>query len=114
MKSWLEKNGIEIYLTHKEGQSVAAKRFIITLNNKIYIYMASIKKDVHISKLVDIVNKDNNIDHRKIKMKPVDVKPYTYIDSSNEINNEDPKLKIGDIVRISKYKNIFPKSYVPN
>ena len=47
-------------------------------------------------------------------MKLVDVKPGTYIDSSKEISNEDPKFKIGDIVRISKYKNIFAKGYVPN
>ena len=47
-------------------------------------------------------------------MKPVDVKSNTYIDSSKEINDKDPKFKIGDIVRISKYKNIFAKSYVSN
>ena len=47
-------------------------------------------------------------------MKPVDVKPSTYIDSSKEINDEHSKFKIGDIVRISKYKNIFAKGYVPN
>ena len=46
-------------------------------------------------------------------MKPVDVKPSTYIDSSKETNDKDPKLKIGDIVRILKYKNNFAKSYVP-
>ena len=45
-------------------------------------------------------------------MKPAKVKSTRYIDSSKEIN--DPKFKIGDIVRILKYKNIFPKSYVPN
>ena len=47
-------------------------------------------------------------------MKPVDVKPSTYIHSSKEINDKDPKFKIGDIVRISKYKNIFAKGYFPN
>ena len=47
-------------------------------------------------------------------MKPVDAKSSTYIDSSKEINHQDPKFKIGDIVRISKYKNIFAKGYVPN
>ena len=47
-------------------------------------------------------------------MKPVDVKSSTYIDTSKEINNEDPTLKIGDIVRITKYNNIFAKVYVPN
>ena len=47
-------------------------------------------------------------------MKPADVKSSTYIDSSKEINDEDFKFKIGDIVRISKYKNVFTKGYVPN
>ena len=45
-------------------------------------------------------------------MNPVDVKSNSYIDSSKEINDEDPKFKISDIVRISKFKNIFAKSYV--
>ena len=52
--------------------------------------------------------------HGTIKMKPVDVKLSKYIDSSIETNDEDPKFKIGDIVRISKYKNIYAKGYVPN
>ena len=47
-------------------------------------------------------------------MKPVDVKSSTYIDSSKEINNKDSKFKIGNLVRISKYKNIFAKGYTPN
>ena len=52
--------------------------------------------------------------HITIKMKPVDVKPNTCSDSSQEINNELPKFKIGDIDRISKYKNIYAKDFVPN
>ena len=47
-------------------------------------------------------------------MKPFEVKSSTYINSMKEINDEDPKFKIGDIVRISKYKNIFAKGHVPN
>ena len=47
-------------------------------------------------------------------MKPVDVEPSKYIDSSKDINEKDPKFKIGDIVRTSKCKNIFAKGYVPN
>ena len=47
-------------------------------------------------------------------MKPVDVKPSACIESSEEINAEDPRFKICDIVRISKYKNTFAKGYVPN
>ena len=60
------------------------------------------------------VNKCNNTYHRAIKMKPVDVKPNACINSSKEINNKNAKLKIGDIVRISKYQSIFAKGYVPN
>ena len=47
-------------------------------------------------------------------MKHVDVKWSTFIDSSKGVNDEDTKFNIGDIVRISKYKNIFAKGYVPN
>ena len=47
-------------------------------------------------------------------MKPVDVKNDTYIDFEKEVNDRDPKFKVGDHVRTSKYKNIFPKGYMPN
>ena len=47
-------------------------------------------------------------------MKPADVKSNTYTDSSKETNDTNPKFKIGDIVRISKYKNILAKGYTPN
>ena len=108
MKSWLEKNGIEMYSTQNEGKSVK-KKFIRTLKSKIYKYKTSISKYVHIDKLDDIDHKYNNTYHSTIKMKPVDVKSNTYIDYGKEINNKDPKFKIADIVRISKYKNIFAK-----
>ena len=101
MKSWLQKNDIEIYSTHNEGKPVVAERFIRTLKNKIYKYMTLISKHVYIDKLDDIVNKYNNMYHSKIKMKHVDIKPSTYIDLSKEINYQEPKFKIGDIVRIS-------------
>ena len=68
--------------------------------------MNSISENVYINKLDNVVNKYNTY-HSTIKMNAVDVKSSTYIDSSKEINDEDPKSKIGDIIRISKYKNIF-------
>ena len=71
-------------------------------------------KNVYINKLDDIVGEYNNTYHRTIKMKPVDVKDNTYIDFEKEVNAKDPKLKTGDHVRISKYKNIFTKGYMPN
>ena len=55
IKSWLEKNDVEMYSTHNEGKSVIAERFIRTLKNKIYKYMTSVSKNVYIDKLDDIV-----------------------------------------------------------
>ena len=110
----LKDNGIEMYSVHNEGKSVVAERFIRTLKNKIYKYMTSMSKNVYINKLDDIVYDYNNTYHRTIKMKPVDIKDNTYIDSEKEVNDKDPKFKIDDRVRISKYKNIFAKGYMPN
>ena len=76
--------------------------------------MTSISKNVYTDKLNDVVNKYNNIYHSTIKMKPVDVKSNTYIDSREEANNKNTKFKIGGIVRISKYNNIFSKVDIPN
>ena len=84
-KKWLKDNDIEMYSIHNEGKSVVAERFIRTLKNKIYKYMTSISKNVYIDKLDDIVNKYKNTYHRTIKIKHVDVKPSTYIDSSKEV-----------------------------
>ena len=111
---WLEKDVIEMYSTHNEAKSVVAERFIRTLKNKIYKYMTSISKNMYNDKLDDIVNKHNNTYHSTIKMKPVDLKSSTYISFSKDVNHKDPKFIFGDIVRISKYKNIFTKGYVPN
>ena len=112
-KKWLKDNDIEMYSIHNEGKSVAAERFIRTLKNKIDKFMTSISKNVYIDKLDDIVNEYNNT-YRSIKMKPIDVEDNTYIDFKKEVNNKDPKFKVGDYVRISKYKNIFAKGYLPN
>ena len=103
-----------MYSKHNKGKPVVAEKFIRTLKNKIYKYMTSVSKNVYIDKLDDIVNKYNNTYHSTIKMKPVDVKSNTYIDSSKEINYQDSKFKISDIVRISKYRNIFAKGHVLN
>ena len=103
-----------MYSTHNEGTSVVAERFIRTLKNKIYKYMTSISKNVYIDKLDDIANECNNTYHKKIKMKPTDVKDNTYIDFRKEVNDKNPKFKVGDHVRISKYKNIIAKGYIPN
>ena len=62
---------------------------------------------MYIDKLDDIVNEYNNAYHTPIKMKPIDVKDNTHINTSKKLNNKDPKFKVGDRVRISKYKKNF-------
>ena len=113
-KKWLKYNDIEMYSIHIEGKSVVAERFIRTLKTKIYKYMTSVSKNVYIDKLDDIVGEYNNTYHRTIMMKPIDVKDNTYIDFKKEVNDKDLKFKVGDRLRISKYKNIFAKGYTPN
>ena len=103
-----------MYSTHIEGKSVIAERFMRTLTNEIYKYMTSISKNVYINELNDIIKKYNNTYHTSIKVKPVDVKNNTYIDFKKEVNDKNLKFKVGDHVKISKYKNIFAKGYVPN
>ena len=103
-----------MYSTNNKGKFVVAEKLIRTLKNKIYKYMTSKSKNVYIDKLDGIVKDYNNTYHTSIKMKPVDVKDNTYIDFKKEINDKKPKFKVGDYVRISKYKNIFAKEYIPN
>ena len=103
-----------MYSIHNEVEFVVAERFIRTLKNKIYNYMTSISKNVYINKLDKIVKEYNNTYHKTIKMKPIDVKDNTSINNNKEVNDKDLKFKVGDHVRISKYKNIFAKGYTPN
>ena len=99
-----------MYSIHNKEKSVVAERFIRTLKNKIFKLMTAISKNVYFDVLDDIFNKYNNIVHRTIKMKPIDVKDNTYVDLKEEVNDKDPKFKVGDRVRLSKYK-IFLQKY---
>ena len=103
-----------MYSTHDEDKSVVAERFIRTLKNKIYKHLTTVGKNVHFDALDDIVKKYNNTWYSSIKMKPKDVTDDFFAEYNEEPNKKDSKFKIGDHVRISKYKNIFPKGYTPN
>ena len=98
----VRKNDLEMYSTHNKEKSVVAEVFIRTSKNKIDKHMTAVSKNVYINKLSDIVNENNNTHYRTIKMKPVDVKDNTYIDFDKEVNDKDPKFKVGDHIRISK------------
>ena len=112
-KKWLSDNDIIMYSTYNEGKSVVAERCIRTLKNKLYEHMTATGKNVYYDVLDDAVNKYNNTKHSTIKIKPIDVKnnKRVYIDEHNE---KDSRFKVGDKVRISKFKNIFAKGYTPN
>ena len=113
-EKWLSDNNIIMYSTYNEGKSVVAERFIRTLKNKLYKHMTATGKKVYYDVLDDVVNKYNNTKHSTIKMKPIDVEnnnKRVYIDEHNE---KDSRFKVGDRVRISKFKNIFAKEYAPN
>ena len=101
-----------MYSTCNEGKSVVAERFIRTLKNKLYKHMTPTVKNVYYDVLDDVVNEYNNTKHNTIKMKPEDVgdNKRMYIDEHNE---KDSRFKVGDRVRISKFKNIFAKGYTP-
>ena len=93
-----------MYSTYNEGKSVVAE---------LYKHMSATGKNMYYDVLDDVVNKYNNTKHSTIKMKPIDVKDNkrVYIDEHNE---KDSRFKVGDRVRISKFKNIFAKGYTPN
>ena len=113
LKKWLSDNNIIMYSTYNEGKSVVAERFVRTLKNKLYKHMTDTGKNVYYDVLDDIVKEYNNTKHSTIKMKPIDVKDNkrVYIDEHNEKHS---RFKVGDRVRISKFKNIFAKGYTPS
>ena len=113
-KKWVKDNEIEMYSTHNEGKSVVAERFIKIFKNKIYKHMTTVGKNVCFDVLDDIVKKYNNTLHSSIKMKPENVTDSSFVAYSETSNKKDPKFKVGDHVRISKYKNSFTKGYTPN
>ena len=94
---------------HNAGKPFLTEKFIRTLKNRIYKHMTAVSKDVYIDKLNDIVNEYNNTYNRTIKVKPIEVKDNTYIDSIKEVNDKDSKFKVGDHVRISNTKTFLLK-----
>ena len=89
-------------------------KMVMSLKNKIYKHMIAVSKSVYFDVLDDIVDKYNNTNHSHFKMKPLQIKSYSYAEYNVDYNAKDPKFKIDNLVRITKYKNLFAKGYVPN
>ena len=111
---FLKINKIEMYSTYNEGKSVDAERFIRTLKNKNFKHRTAINQNLYFDVLDDIIDRYNNTDHRTIKMKLIEVTDNSYAEYNEIPNKKDPKFKVGDNVRISKYKNVLAKGYTPN
>ena len=103
-----------MYSIFNEGKSVVGERFIRTIKNNIFKHMTTILKNVYFDVLEDIVTKYNNTVHKTIIMKPINVTNDSFAEYNEDSNKKDPKFKVGDHFRISKYKNIFAKGYTPN
>ena len=103
-----------MYSKYNDGKSVVPERFIRTLKNKTFQHMTAVSKNVYFDVLDDIVDKYNNRVHRTIKMKPIDVISVSYAEYIEDFNITNPKFKVSDHVRASKYKNIFSKWYTQN
>ena len=98
---FLKINEVEMYSTYNEGISIDAGRF--------FRRMTSVSKNVYFDGLDDLVDKCNNTVQRSIKMKPIDITSDSYAKYNKDSNEKDPKFKVCDHVKISKYKNIFAK-----
>ena len=105
----LRINNTEMCSTYNEGKSVVGERFIRTLKNNIFKHIKAVSKSVCFDVLDDIVNKYNSTVNKTIKKKPIGVTSDSHSEHNKESNEKDPKFKVGDHVRISKYKIIFTK-----
>ena len=107
LKIFLKIDNIKMYLTYNEVKPVVAERFVRTLKNKIFKHITAVSKNIYFDVLDAIVNKYNNIVHWSIKMKPIDVTSDCYTKHNEDSVEKDPEFKVGDHVRISRYKKHF-------
>ena len=103
-----------MYSKYNEGKSVVVERFMRTLKNKNFKHMTAIQQNIYLDVINDIVDRYHNTVHKTIKMKRIEVTDDSYADYNEIVNKKNPKFKVDDNVRISKYKNIFAKGYTPN
>ena len=103
-KDFLKIDNIEMYSRYNEGKSVVAERFIRTLKYKTFKHMTAISKNIYFDALDDIDTKYNKTVHRATKVKPIDVTSDSFAEYNEDSNKINPKFKVGDHVRISKYK----------
>lgn len=121
-QSLMKTYKINHYSTYSTKKASIVERLIRTIKNKLYKYFSLVGNYKWIDRPIkSIVKEYNNTIHRTIKYKPKDVNAHNQIvvmkniESSKKLTNKrKAKLKVGDHVRISKYKSCFQKGYTPN
>ena len=107
LRDFLKINDIEMYSTCNEGKSVVAERFIRTLKNTIFKHVTAIQQNIYFDVWDDIVDKYTNTVHRTIRIKPIEATDGSYAEYNEIPNKKDPKFKVHDNVRISRYQKHF-------
>ena len=119
--SWLKQQDIHRYSTYNEGKAVVIERFNRTLKTAMWKYFTARNTNRYIDVLDRLVHQYNSRAHSSTSMSPVEASK-----KSNEMRvlaalntypapkHKRPKFKVGDRVRISKYKTLFEKGYTPN
>jgi hypothetical protein len=112
-KAFCKSNNINLYHTFSGLKSVYVERFNRTLKEMMYKYFTEKNSDYYINVLDDFVKKYNNTIHSRTKQKPIDIYLHnkTPMKAITIISNDKPKYKVGDYVRISKFKKTFEKGY---
>ena len=111
IQKWLDDNDILMYPTYNEGKPAVAEMFIKTLKGKIYKNMTTNDSKPCLGYLNKLIHEYNNTYHRSISNKSID-SDYSRLTEEIELNHRVPK--VGDRVKITKYKNIFSKGYIEN
>ena len=118
---WLKENNIDRYSTFNEGKAMVIERFNRTLKTNMWKYFSANNTHRYIDALDELMRKYNSTKHSSILMTPVQasMKKNELLVSKNLYKNYEqscnkPKFKVGDKVRISKYKRHFEKGYTPN
>ena len=122
MKELLEKNDITLYSTENEEKSSVCERWNRTIKTKMWKQFTVQGNTVYLDILPKILEQYNNTKHSSIKMTPVEASKkknenavYYNLYGDMEQLSSKPKFKVGDKVRISKYKRkVFDKGYTPN
>ena len=113
MQKWLDSNDIQMYSTYNEDKSVIVKRFIKASKGEIYKKMTANGNKSDLGYLNKLVDEYNNTYHHSIGKNPINA-DWSALTEEIDKNLKSPKLKVGDRVRITKYKNIFSKDYAEN